>query len=274
MIISHDELNTLMMGQPVSSNDIAHLSGHNRIKGIHRITSKAFTGVAILCTIGGKEYPNEWLNEEKTILKYFLEGRKGKTDSKKKFNPNINSNAAVARSDDTYPLLVFSRDTSNGPYYFHGRFTFKSYGIDPLTMGHYFVLVRNDEEVDEYLDESIAYRLSYGVSVSEGKRIIKYHYSRERNRNIIKHAISQAKRDFGKIVCEICDFDFEQRYGKRGKDFIEGHHKKPISEFTDTGGITNIEDIALVCSNCHRMIHRVLPWLSVDEMKGIIRTSS
>ncbi|WP_236887482.1 HNH endonuclease [Clostridium argentinense] len=59
----------------------------------------------------------------------------------------------------------------------------------------------------------------------------------------------------GRLFCEACGFDFFEVYGERGKDFIEGHHTKFVSELSD-GDMTRVEDIAMLCSNCHRMIHR------------------
>ncbi|RYD02497.1 hypothetical protein N752_24520 [Desulforamulus aquiferis] len=71
------------------------------------------------------------------------------------------------------------------------------------------------------------------------------------------------------MYCEVCNFDFTQRYGNRGKDFIEGHHKKLVSELKE-GEKTKVEDIALLCSNCHRMIHRK-PLITVEELIEIVR---
>ncbi|UZW66371.1 hypothetical protein OC195_21405 [Priestia flexa] len=33
---------------------------------------------------------------------------------------------------------------------------------------------------------------------------------------------------------------------------------------------TKVEDIALVCANCHRMLHRQRPWLSISELKQLL----
>lgn len=38
------------------------------------------------------------------------------------------------------------------------------------------------------------------------------------------------------------------------------------------GEETKIEDIAIVCSNCHRMLHRKRPWLSINELKQLLTT--
>ena len=35
-------------------------------------------------------------------------------------------------------------------------------------------------------------------------------------------------------------------------------------------GPRQLEYLALLCANCHRMIHRRSPWLSVDELKSVL----
>lgn len=68
--------------------------------------------------------------------------------------------------------------------------------------------------------------------------------------------------------CEVCSFDFEKKYGQRGKDYIEAHHKTPISKLEGPITVT-IDDLSMVCSNCHRMLHRP-PWITVEELREII----
>lgn len=55
-----------------------------------------------------------------------------------------------------------------------------------------------------------------------------------------------------------------------GKDFIEAHHSKPISEMKENEK-TKIEDIVLLCSNCHSMIHRKRPWLSKNNIRRLLK---
>lgn len=106
-------------------------------------------------------------------------------------------------------------------------------------------------------------------SVKEGKSKYRKHLVRERNNKIIKFAKIKFKKEKGKLYCEICKFDFEKVYGKIGIDFIEGHHDIPISELKENQE-TKIEDISLVCSNCHKMLHRRKPWLTISELKKLI----
>jgi hypothetical protein len=54
------------------------------------------------------------------------------------------------------------------------------------------------------------------------------------------------------------------RYDNRGYGFIECHHNRPVSEM-DGAGEVRLDDLSLLCSNCHRMIHRARPWITVGE---------
>ncbi|HEY9013376.1 MAG TPA: HNH endonuclease, partial [Devosia sp.] len=100
----------------------------------------------------------------------------------------------------------------------------------------------------------------------EGKESYKQHRSRERNRKAVKLAKLRRFEDTGKLECEACSFDFVKTYGDRAAGFIEAHHTTP---FASTKGITRVrvKDFALVCSNCHRMLHRLRPMMTAQDLK-------
>ena len=104
----------------------------------------------------------------------------------------------------------------------------------------------------------------------EGKIFYRKHRFRERNATLIKNAKSAFLKKHGKLFCECCKFDFEDIYGPIGTSYIEAHHIIPVSDLKHRGK-TKIEEIALLCSNCHRMIHRKRPWLALDELKNLIK---
>ncbi len=85
------------------------------------------------------------------------------------------------------------------------------------------------------------------------REAFKKHIWRERSPAIINICKARAIEK-GVLRCECCNFDFPKFYGEIGQDFIECHHRIPIA----TGGErkTFPADLALVCSNCHRMLHR------------------
>lgn len=103
----------------------------------------------------------------------------------------------------------------------------------------------------------------------EGRVSYRQHRLRERNGAVIDLAKSQAKIKHGRLACCVCDFDFAAMYGPVGEDFIEGHHTKPVSELEE-GATTKVSDIALVCANCHRMLHRKRPWLGVHDLQSLL----
>lgn len=107
----------------------------------------------------------------------------------------------------------------------------------------------------------------------EGKILTRLHRSRERSPAIVKKKKKSVLQKTGQLACEVCSFDFKKRYGDHGEGFIECHHIKPLSEYDDEKE-TKLSDLALVCSNCHRMIHARKNWLTVEELKKIISKHS
>lgn len=103
----------------------------------------------------------------------------------------------------------------------------------------------------------------------EGQILTRTHRYRERNTKLVRRKKERVLKESGTLACEVCGFDFSGTYGERGEGFIECHHTKPVSDLRD-GETTNIADLALVCSNCHRMIHRRRPWLSVECVKDLL----
>jgi 5-methylcytosine-specific restriction protein A len=74
--------------------------------------------------------------------------------------------------------------------------------------------------------------------------------------------------------CRVCGLEFGDFYGEHGKDFIEVHHLIPVSQMGGSYNIDPINDLAPVCSNCHSMLHRENPPLSIEVLKKIIAESN
>jgi len=96
------------------------------------------------------------------------------------------------------------------------------------------------------------------------------HLRRERNPQIIAAKKSQVLRTTGKLQCEVCRFDFEESFGKIGADFCEVHHNKPLSQSKHSRK-TKPKDLAILCSNCHRMIHKTNPIWSVSKLRAYLK---
>jgi 5-methylcytosine-specific restriction enzyme A len=95
----------------------------------------------------------------------------------------------------------------------------------------------------------------------------KYSYSKRYERDPVNR---RKAIEIHGCVCSVCGFDFESRYGERGKGYIEIHHTKPLSSDDDEVIIDPKTDLIPVCSNCHRMIHRRKDdVLSIENMLSI-----
>ena len=108
------------------------------------------------------------------------------------------------------------------------------------------------------------------VSAEEGKELLRLHRLRERNPRLIRHKKQEAIRTTGKLVCEACDFDFAETYGELGQGFAECHHRVPLSSHAGPR-ITDLSELAIVCANCHRMLHR-RPWRTVEKLRELVES--
>ncbi len=139
------ELNDLPLGVAVTATDVALLSGQNQVKGIHPIEREEFKGVIVLCTIGGDHYANEWLNDEKSRLKYYLEGRTDGGTGHRSYNLDLPSNKAVIESrQQGYPILVFTRNKKGELFHYAGKFSYGQVGEDGS--GDIYVILKREED--------------------------------------------------------------------------------------------------------------------------------
>ena len=104
----------------------------------------------------------------------------------------------------------------------------------------------------------------------EGKILTALHHYKERDAKIIEAKKISILAKYNKLNCEACDFNFKEFYGQRGDDYIECHHLFPVSQMS-INHKTKLDDLCLLCSNCHRIIHRKTPWLTLKELKAIIK---
>jgi 5-methylcytosine-specific restriction endonuclease McrA len=128
-----------------------------------------------------------------------------------------------------------------------------------------FTLANNRIKADQLIENEMVFREGF----AEGYMYEILHKVKERNKKLVAAAKLEARKKYGRLKCQICDFDFYELYGEIGADFIEVHHTNPICE-TEGETITKIDELALVCSNCHSMIHRKRPWLNLSELKSIM----
>ncbi len=96
------------------------------------------------------------------------------------------------------------------------------------------------------------------IKAFEGEEKITLIRHRKREQKLRDAKLNAAKQENqGRLICEVpgCGFNFEKVYGRLGKDFAHVHHIKPLGD-RESPSETSLDDLAVVCANCHAMIHR------------------
>ena len=131
-----------------------------------------------------------------------------------------------------------------------------------VLLNHIETYFTDNNQVDFFPDMVNEQELEY-----EGaKRTImvnKYERSSKARENAVEHH---------GLNCFVCDMNFEQTYGKIGKDFIHIHHLVPVHEIGKHYKIDYRKDLIPVCPNCHSMLHRKLDGKepSVQELRNFL----
>jgi 5-methylcytosine-specific restriction protein A len=106
----------------------------------------------------------------------------------------------------------------------------------------------------------------------EGGVIMRLHKRYERDPKLVTEKRNAAAAT-GDLKCEVCGFDFKATYGDLGAGYIEVHHTKPVHTLL-AGTKTKLNDLALLCANCHRMAHRKRTPLPLNELTISLRLPS
>jgi 5-methylcytosine-specific restriction protein A len=107
-------------------------------------------------------------------------------------------------------------------------------------------------DVETQTEISDEFNIPPQATVVETRKYV-YHRKIERNRTAARNA-----KKFHGTTCQACDLNFGRRYGQIGEGFIEAHHLKPIGTLQEGVPIKYdvASEFAVLCANCHRMIHR------------------
>jgi 5-methylcytosine-specific restriction protein A len=126
-----------------------------------------------------------------------------------------------------------------------------------------------DADVESQSDVGEEFDLPTSTTVVETRKYA-FHRKIERNRTAAK----QAKKFHG-TMCQACDLDFSKRYGAIGQGFIEAHHLKPIAALEEGVAVHYdiADDFAVLCSNCHRMIHRSSDASNLAAFRALVQSN-
>lgn len=75
-------------------------------------------------------------------------------------------------------------------------------------------------------------------------------------------------------ACSVCEMNFGEVYGELGEGFIHVHHLLPVAKLGKQYEVNPVSDLRPVCPNCHAMLHRRDPPLSINELREITHNKS
>ena len=132
---------------------------------------------------------------------------------------------------------------------------------DELEAVWFDFLTTNEISYNHYLETEIVDQTIYLEGMPNQVVITKY----ERNPYARKICI-----DHYGLSCAVCKFNFEETYGEIGKNFIHVHHLTQVATIGKEYTIDPVKDLRPVCPNCHSMLHKRYPPLTIEELKELI----
>ncbi|MCX2742043.1 MrcB family domain-containing protein [Pontibacter anaerobius] len=210
------------------------------------------SGVYLSLNQGVTEVKDYYKSEARNVLKLRAEDYRAKIDL------------------DTNDLLEINLSSinSNARLYEAGNIIARYYPADNLPneteliadILHFLHLYEELNFNDTHVDEN------KGLTATEKKQY-RLHFRIERNSRLSKKV-----KEYKGYVCEACEFDFTTKYGDLGRKFIEAHHLTPISNLGIGQYKINIQtDFAVLCSNCHSMIHRLDDPSNLTHLRNIVK---
>lgn len=74
-------------------------------------------------------------------------------------------------------------------------------------------------------------------------------------------------------TCSICDRKLEDIYGEIAKDLVHVHHLTPFAGNEGPRKTDPIVDLRPLCPNCHAIVHRDTPPLSIAHVRKLMRSA-
>lgn len=121
------------------------------------------------------------------------------------------------------------------------------------------VAILPTEEADESVDSDV-------IGYPEGALITvrTNRYERDRRNRAAAIAIHGT-------ACKGCGLDMGMRYGPVAAGFVEVHHITPVSQLGAGYVIDPVRDLVPLCPNCHAVVHRRDPPLTVGEIALLLK---
>jgi len=237
---------------------------HSKFKGNSQSgfsISPQYSVIFIFTSEKGKEYGYEdgWMSDN--LLHIAGEGQIGDM----KFT---RGNKAIRDHTKDKRLLLYFEQTKSGKRKYFGEIQFNSYYQKDL------------KDKKGNLRKGIIFKFQSAASLladKEQKDFEKKTHREGTERRVIqtvKERNSALRKDailkYG-TRCLVCGFDFDKIYGRDiAKGYIEVHHEKMLADIKWEREVT-VDEVKVVCSNCHRMIHRKKDMLDWNLLKDKVK---
>lgn len=206
-----------------------------------------------------------WLHMKKGDLIYAKTGTrvvgKGRIVGEYEYDPAILANGQDGEDWGHFVRVDWVDDFVPFDFRFHAPVS----TIMPLAGQELQSLLAADRKAQAHADVQWKRRLqlpmaalSDEVAAVEGRRREAMVVHRTREARLRAAKIQQAlAAGNGRLRCEVpgCGFEFASVYGELGDEFAIVHHRSALGGRTAPSK-TRLEDLAIVCANCHAMIHR------------------
>ncbi len=71
-------------------------------------------------------------------------------------------------------------------------------------------------------------------------------------------------------ACAGCGLELKSKYGPIAESLIEVHHVTPVSQLGAGYVIDPMHDLVPLCPNCHAVVHRQVPPLTIGELRQLL----
>ena len=102
----------------------------------------------------------------------------------------------------------------------------------------------------------------------EGAKSLAKHLRRERSPVLVEAKRRAFRNEHGSLSCQACSLAESNLPKGLGEACFEVHHLEALAG-RHNASATRLDDLAIVCANCHRMIHRTQPMLSIEHLSHI-----
>jgi predicted HNH restriction endonuclease len=130
----------------------------------------------------------------------------------------------------------------------------------------YDAYLGNDTESFSFTFEELGLEANEVGDFFEGSRYASNSSRIERNSEARRKCLDHFGYD-----CQACGINLGKAYGSIGDNFIHVHHRIDLSLSNERHQINAIRDLIPLCPNCHAMIHRDKPAMTIEKLKRAIK---